>query len=437
MCCVQRHLRQATYTIVAIAYACTGPFCTGPFCAGQVGWTVDEGDSIAVIREDRSEVPVMSTPYVDVSIPFASPNEVPFSNETASLAKPHCDVCRQTPLSYSVQADHRPKRISVRPGDEIWLISTRAPGCQTLAQAALHRYESGIGFLRSSLDDYFANDQPDVTCERLSGNGDLSHVDAVANESFPNNVTMYVHGNRVDSDLACERGLAIYERLAHQVDPDERLRHVIWSWPSDTIRGFFLVDARVKASRTHVQSVALADFIARHPAATQIGLVGFSFGGRIILGAQHLLGGGDIFGRSLTPPQHRRLPRTCAAIWAPANPASWISATGLYRRALTSVDHLLIFYNSRDPLLRFYRKKIAESDTEALGFYGADPCTFGETAAHVEQFNVANVVGAHHKWKRYVNSSAVMRPTMECVLRRDAPAGMASAEMATNDEPLR
>jgi hypothetical protein len=168
----------------------------------------------------------------------------------------------------------------------------------------------------------------------------------------------------------------------------------------------------VKAQKTYLQSYILADFVGRHDCQTRISLIGFSYGGRIIIGAQHLLGGGALCGRVLADGRCDQAPKTRVAVWAPAIPADWLHPEGLNGRALAAVDRMLLYYNSRDSLLRFYRKKLSESHTDALGYRGICRQSLGNYAAVLEQYNVTKFVGGHHKWTRYMASPQLVGQTV-------------------------
>lgn len=283
--------------------------------------------------------------------------------------------------------------VCVRSQDEVWLISTRHKNCCDGQQLCVRRYLPDRGFIASSIDAYFAD-------------ADTKAI-----------VTTYVHGNRVDPDVACERGLRMYREIANRACPHQRIRHVIWSWCSSATKGP-LRDARIKARRTFLQSYLLADFVARHDCHARVSLVGFSYGGRIILGAQHLLGGGTLCGRSLASEVRAHVPRTRVVVWAPAMPVDWIYPGGINGRAFVTMDRMLLYYNSRDPALRIYRAKMNESDAHALGFRGVREKCLGGNACCVEQRNAVRAIGAHHEWKRYVGSTPIICRTTAYALWR-------------------
>ncbi len=284
-------------------------------------------------------------------------------------------------------------RVCVRSQDEVWLVSTRHKNCCDVQQLCVRRYCSGRGFVDSSVDEYFAASDPQAI------------------------VTTFVHGNRVDPDMAGERGLRMYRKIANHACEHQRLRHVIWSWCSGAIRGP-LRDAKIKAGRTYFQSYLLAQFVARHDSESRASLVGFSYGGRIILGAQHLLGQGVLCGRSLDTDLCAHTPKTRVVVWAPAMPADWIYPGGKNGRAFATTDRMLIYYNTRDPALRLYRHKMKESNAHALGFRGVCTNCLGRNASCVEQHNVVRSIGAHHDWTRYVESSRIICRTSTYALWR-------------------
>ncbi len=284
-------------------------------------------------------------------------------------------------------------RACVRSQDEVWLICTRHTDCCDAQHLCVRRYLPGQGFVDASIDEYLAG----------------ADTQAI--------VTVYVHGNRVEPELARERGLRMYREIVAHACPHQRIRHVIWSWCSTPIKGP-LRDARIKARRTFLQSYLLADFVARHDCHACVSLVGFSYGGRIILGAQHLLGGGTLCGRSLASEVGAHIPRTRVVVWAPAMPADWICVNGMNGLAFQTMDRMLLYYNPRDPALRVYRAKINESDADALGLRGVSVKCLDSNACCVEQRNVARLIGAHHEWQRYVDSASIICRTSAYALWR-------------------
>src|SRR5262245_50072027 len=128
----------------------------------------------------------------------------------------------------------------VREQDEVWLVSTRGLGCPSGKEEPawqLWQYEKGTWQPRTA-EDFFSPDRPDLV------------------------TPFYIHGNRIDPDLASSDGLAAYFQLAGKFDDEPPVRFVIWSWPSGQIKGP-LNDIRAKAARCDVEAYYLARFLAR------------------------------------------------------------------------------------------------------------------------------------------------------------------------------
>src|SRR5262249_26100366 len=114
---------------------------------------------------------------------------------------------------------------------------------------------------------------------------------------------IFVHGNQISPGDAKQEGLALYRRMVWASDSPTPIRYVIFSWPSSKIPGL-LRDVRVKAMRTRPAGCQLAWLIDQLPGDEPIELIGFSYGARIITGALHVLGGGDLSGLALASRQH-------------------------------------------------------------------------------------------------------------------------------------
>ena len=160
-----------------------------------------------------------------------------------------------------------------RQGDRILLISTRPVGCSTDAATLAN----GV-----------------LACEKLSGKWSESTAESLLGSLDPTLPTIfYVHGNQISACDARKRGLDVYRRLVCCACDDRSIQFVIFSWCSDKIRGP-LHDFRVKAARTRLIAGQLAWAVNQTPADAQVGLLGYSYGARVITGATHLLGGGSL-----------------------------------------------------------------------------------------------------------------------------------------------
>ncbi len=292
----------------------------------------------------------------------------------------------------------------VRPQDQIWLISTRNLGhcadpCQLDAPELRYcRFDLGTGWSTSSAEEFFATDQPGLL------------------------TTVYVHGNRMTADAVVERGLKMYGGLiCDECDPSA-IRHVIWSWPSQPLpRRWALVrDARVKATRTPLQSYYLGWWLAQLQPDMNVSLIGFSYGSRTILGALHLLGEGQLCGRCLPPGPYETKVQPRVALWATACDVNWISPGNCNGCALSQMNRGLIFYNCCDPVLRRYKRLLPEATGPALGLNGI-PCPDRlELHGHkIQQFDATDIIGKRHQWVRYFESPCIMCQVRKYALWHD------------------
>ena len=121
---------------------------------------------------------------------------------------------------------------TIRIVDQVWLVSTRNLSC-----ADAQRETAG----------------PQIWQLDAQGKWQASTRDAfIASENPRTPTAIWVHGNRVDYSRATQIGLAAYHQTVRGAADDQPLRFVIWSWPSDPLRGF-VDDARVKSQRTNLE----------------------------------------------------------------------------------------------------------------------------------------------------------------------------------------
>ena len=282
--------------------------------------------------------------------------------------------------------------VAVRPQDQIWLVSTRAMGPRPSPRKTCaprycyQRYQSCNCWYRQSAGAFFACNDPCTT-----------------------NV-LYVHGNRMTEAWVKSRGLELYQKLVCN-NPDRPIRMIIWSWPSSPLprRAAVFRDARVKLRRTPLQSYYLAHWLSCFDCHERVALLGYSYGGRTILGALHLLGGGNLNGRCLDPCCRRCLPQMRMALWAPATQSDWLLPGQPHDRALCCLERGLIFYNHCDPVLSRFQRYIFSVTGPALGHVGltcAGYCIPGYE--RILQFDATWLVGKQHKWNGYTHCPSIM-----------------------------
>jgi hypothetical protein len=216
----------------------------------------------------------------------------------------------------------------------------------------------------------------------------------------------YVHGNRFEWHDAIEYGAYTRDALSLEDNDAAGVRFVIWSWPSDKIHGA-LRDVRLKAYRTHCEAYYLACFLSGMDPEAHVGLIGFSYGARIISGALHLVAGGalcDLHLQDLPAVKPARVVLVAAGLHN-----YWLLPGNFHGQALDQTDEMLILYNSQDIVLKRYHLLEKGSRPRALGYTGL--CTgqgYAAVADRVTQVDSRWYVGRSHREMSYFCSPALM-----------------------------
>ncbi len=221
-------------------------------------------------------------------------------------------------------------------------------------------------------------------------------------------VIVFIHGNRSDRCDAVNEGWSTYRQLLGQ-SGDRPFRFVIWSWPADHVRGGPRKDALIKADRSDTQSFYLAAWLDRLPQETPVGLIGYSFGSRVICGAIHLSEGGTLVGMTLEPAARKEQRRPLRVMLiAAAVDSEWLLPGSRNEKAPQGIEQMMVTRNCCDPVLRLYPRMRRYDSSSALGFAGpASPKRLAETGLALETVPVESQVGRDHSWYTYLRSSAV------------------------------
>ncbi|HTQ40812.1 MAG TPA: hypothetical protein VMJ32_17455 [Pirellulales bacterium] len=273
-----------------------------------------------------------------------------------------------------------------RTQDEVWLVSSRCLGCPNdeanPPQFQVWQYDLNAHQWNSSTQAAFlASNRP----------------------ALP--TVFWVHGNRKYADEAREDGMEVYDQLTTGVSGDRPIRFVIYSWPAVPVRGL-REDAREKAIRTNADGYYLAALVNQIDPHVSVDLIGYSFGARIVTGALHILGGGDICGWSLPHPIKRLAPLQ-AVLVAPAVNNDWLAIGHAHGKALVAVDRMLSLNNYCDRALKHYAAIDPCTKPVALGYTGAVGY-LGENGSKLRQFNMCCAVGKQHYWGNYFYNPGIV-----------------------------
>ena len=151
----------------------------------------------------------------------------------------------------------------VQAGDEVWLVSSRSVANCSADVSGLCWYQLANGCLEPRT---FADFQ-------------------AAHESDPLTRSLfYAHGNNTKAAAAIVGGLTVYQNLFFQRSETTRVRHVIWSWPSE--KEIFPIgkDADLKSRRAVSEGGTMRSVLDQLQGPRPM-LLGYSFGGQVILSA--------------------------------------------------------------------------------------------------------------------------------------------------------
>jgi len=293
-----------------------------------------------------------------------------------------------------------------RPCDELWVVSCRGLGCAPSEEAAQR-----MQYWRYRPNRWASSDRGAF----------LASPDELTTSFF-------VVGNDYTHAETIETGWFAYCRLIRQAPESAPLRFVIWSWPSDRIPGRRLTDAKIKLGRTPAAAFYMAWLADRLPDETPISMSGSSFGARIITGSLELLAGGRLAGYQLAARADRRPRHVNAVLMGAAidNDDLWPGQP--FGRSLSQVNQMLVFVNSSDRALKFYRYLFGRrSGLRAIGTTGAvSTYRLGGEADKIVSREVGAYVGPEHGAKPFFESPAVVRMMQPYLL--DPPAESAVIE---------
>jgi hypothetical protein len=245
-------------------------------------------------------------------------------------------------------------------------------------------------------------------------------------------IIFYVHGNFMERNNSLQRVRIVDGYLRRRAHRSYRL--IMLSWPSQPEPHPYR-NVLENAEGAEDQSLYLAWLLEQLGDRSQVSLLGFSFGGRTVTGALHLVSGGTIRGLSHShaagTPDLRSIYRV--GLVAPAVDRTWLSPTGRHRHALDRVDGLVNLYNSSDPVLRRFRFLDRLSRPVAAGFTGfeslANPRITEPLAGQpaIRQYDCSQAVGNTHSERTYYSQCPCFMPLLDHLLWNE-PSGASNVQ---------
>ena len=277
--------------------------------------------------------------------------------------------------------------------NDVWLVSTRCRCVPTPAEVCQANAAEQIV------------DSLSISQIKPDGKMKASSYDKFVRTLTPDTIVcVWVDGNRVDGDYSIRRSWLIQKAL--KVHSSQKLRIVIWSWPSQTVAGP-VKDIQAKICRTEAEAVWLASFLAGLPSSQPVTILGYSLGARIAYGSLSLLASQSFAKYQLPLPTE-----TCQVrlvFIAPAVPNSWLCHDHACSLALTKVQRMLILGNRRDKVLKYFPYSPGANGNLALAVSAVRPDCLGEHATRVQQYDFSQQIGRSHKVQDYLQVPAAVR----------------------------
>lgn len=296
------------------------------------------------------------------------------------------------------------------PPTEVWEVSTRHLGCcvpkeNPVALWETYRSEVGTPWQPANLLE---------SVQSRTGPADAKTI-------------LYAHGNWMTRENSRGRIWYIAQRIRQQYDGPLRL--IMLSWPSQR-EPHPVRDIRQNAQCADSQAFHLASLMLLFPAGEPLGVLGFSFGGRVVTAALHLVSGGKVQQGELSwlDPNSRPPARQYrVGLVAPAVDRSWLSSNGRHHLAMRDVDQMVNLYNSQDPVLRRFRFIEASGGSIAAGFTGflrqqGDAPSTGPLASQqrLRQFDCGGAMGVTHDERSYYRECPCFSEVVRNILWQDA-----------------
>jgi len=191
---------------------------------------------------------------------------------------------------------------------------------------------------------------------------------------------------------------------------------IAFDWPSQRIYRNQIHDINEKGRRAFVAAYHLARFVQQFPPSSRICLLGQSYGGRVVPGALHLLGGGSLNSQSRDPqvglPAARPDLQLHGVIIAGASDRTWLDPGQRFDKALSAATGFLNLFNRRDESLILYPLLVRSNHHRALGRLGLsnrDYEKLGLTAERYEEHDIHDILHAEHSLLDAVASPKVGR----------------------------
>ncbi|MEC9093652.1 MAG: hypothetical protein VX438_13145 [Planctomycetota bacterium] len=285
-------------------------------------------------------------------------------------------------------------KMTIRPGDEFWWISTRhLPLDSCKFNLCYYRYQNSIS-QKSNLQELKTSHQQN-----------------------PNLINfVYIHENRADINKSEMRFWQNYNILISQAPDAPPVRYIFFSWPADQIRGQ-IKDVKEKAVVCDYHAYYLAWFLCQIKDFNRVSLGGYSYGCRMGLDALHIAGGGSKKCRTLPESMLVKKPTFRAAFVATAMQNRCTEDEGFHRFAYATLKHITFLNNSNDQVLKAFHL-LSENGAAAIGREGICVSQLDDGGQRLTQINACSIAGRSHKLEDYYKSEQLRQEIRNSIFWR-------------------
>jgi len=260
--------------------------------------------------------------------------------------------------------------VPIRAAEDVWLIDTHNADwtCASDADFEKIKYYQLVNYcwVKSNAEKFFQTQTPDVP------------------------LILFAPGYTSTTSDTIEAGMT----LVSLYNGKHNARTVFWEWPAD--RQFLRLshDIRAKIPVAAASGNYVSKFLRKLQPESQICLIGFSFGNRVICDAVQNSGELDL---------HIHL-----ILMASATDRFWLTKQGRHADVPRFAEKILILYNPQDRALKFYPSLYGGCyRPESLGRLGLPTSQISEEYRNkIESININSYAGKYHRTVKHLQSPA-------------------------------
>ncbi|HMO15800.1 MAG TPA: hypothetical protein PKD64_04865 [Pirellulaceae bacterium] len=323
--------------------------------------------------------------------------------QSTSLCLPQHDVAPPSSYLRLVQNES----VCVRPGDDVWWISSRNLHTELVSPNQL------IAFRYAALDGEQVHWQLAQANDFVIDHNDNSDRQTV----------FYVHGNRTNVEWSMRRGVQVYQGLYGNRDDAPPVRFVIWHWPADE-NYLRIQEYEDNAMRAIIHGRHFSRFMHFLNPNHSFSFIGFSLGFQFVMSAAEQTA--KFAGERNEQSQAWCERGVHVVALAPVVANDWSIQEGRIERASQLVNKVIAFDNRSDLALKAFKLKSVADHYKCIDS-SKIISILAQGGTTSEQIDVAEWIGRAHEIKKYVTSdvvSALIFESLDLGSPKEQPSSM-------------